>query len=154
DNRLPDPAEEHGQNRNLPNPGMLPATIWDEPQAQLPPARGRGAKTPLIYAPRDGGGGGLAFASEIPALLDLLDHVPRYSPTALADYLRLSFIPHPETVYEGVFALPPGCTLTFSPGETPRVAPYWTPTWPAPFSGNRADAMEELDQRLREAVAL
>jgi asparagine synthase (glutamine-hydrolysing) len=116
-------------------------------------SRRRFGKKPLFYA-RAGSGGGLAFASEIPALLALLDQVPHYSSAALGDYLRLGFVPHPETAYEGVFALPPGCTLTFSPGGTPQVAPYWTPTWPAPFSGSRADALVELDHRLREAVTL
>jgi len=151
-NLIPHLYEELGQNAFVPLRGMFAAAIWDEPRQRLTLARDRVGKKPLFYAQVSGGG--LAFASEIPALLDLLDHVPNYSSAALADYLRLSFVPHPETVYEGIFALPPGCTLTFSPGETPRVTPFWTPTWPAPFSGSRADAMVELDQRLREAVAL
>jgi asparagine synthase (glutamine-hydrolysing) len=150
-NLIPHLYEELGQNAFVPIRGMFAAAIWDESRQRLTLARDRVGKKPLFYAQL---GSGLAFASEIPALLELLDRVPNYSTAALADYLRLGFVPHPETVYEDVFALPPGCTLTFSPGETPRIAPYWTPTWPAPFGGTRADALAELDLRLREAVAL
>lgn len=150
-NLIPHLYEELGQNAFVPIRGMFAAAIWDEPRQRLTLARDRVGKKPLFYAQL---GSGLAFASEIPALLELLDRVPKYSRAALGDYLRLGFVPHPETVYEDVFALPPGCTLTFSPGDTPRVTPYWTPTWPAPYQGSRSDALAELDQRLREAVAL
>ncbi len=150
-NLIPHLYEELGQNAFGQIRGMFAAAIWDEPRQVLTLARDRVGKKPLYYARVSGG---LAFASEIPALLALLDRVPAYSPATLADYLQLGFVPHPETVYEGVSALPPGCTLTFSPGGAPRIAPYWSPTWPPEFRGTRADALVELDQRLREAVAL
>ena len=152
-NLIPHLYEEQGQDAFVPIRGMFAAAIWDEPRQLLTLARDRVGKKPLFYA-RVAGGPGLAFASEIPALLTLLDRVPDYSPAALADYLQLGCVPHPETVYQDVFALPPGCTLTFSPGREPRITPYWSPTWPAEFGGTRADALVELDERLREAVAL
>src|SRR5256714_1797673 len=150
-NLIPHLYEELGQNAFVPIRGMFAAAIWDEPRQLLTLARDRVGKKPLFYARA---AGGLAFASEIPALLALLDRVPDYSPATLADYLQLGFVPHPETVYQGVFALPPGCTLTFSPGGAPRVNPYWSPAWPPEFGGTRADALVELDRRLGEAVAL
>ena len=152
-NLIPHLYEEQGQDAFVPIRGMFAAAIWDEPRQLLTLARDRVGKKPLFYA-RVAGGPGLAFASEIPALLTLLDRVPDYSPAALADYLQLGCVPHPETVYQDVFALPPGCTLTFSPGREPRITPYWSPTWPSEFGGTRADALVELDERLREAVAL
>src|SRR5204863_7149290 len=94
------------------------------------------------------------FASELSALLALLERRPAHSRAALADYLRLGFVPHPETVYEGVFALPPGHTLVFSRQGTTDIAPYWTPSTPVPFSGTRQDALAVLDAGVREAVAL
>jgi asparagine synthase (glutamine-hydrolysing) len=150
-NLIPHRYEELGQQAFTPIRGMFAAAIWDEPRQLLTLARDRVGKKPLFYARvRDG----LAFASELPALLALLDRVPDHSPAALAAYLQLGFVPHPETVYDGVCALPPGCTLTFTPGGTPQVTPYWTPARPPGFAGSRADALEELDARLREAVAL
>src|SRR3989442_1327979 len=124
-NLIPHLYEERGRDAFAPIRGMFAAAIWDEPRQRLTLARDRVGKKPLFYAPVRQG---LAFASELPALLLLLDRVPGLSPAALSDYLQLGCIPHPETVYEGVFTLPPGCTLTFSPGETARIAPYWTPS--------------------------
>ena len=150
-NLVPHLYEELGREAFTPIRGMFAAAIWDEPRHRLTLARDRVGKKPLFYARvREG----LAFASEIPALLQLLDRVPGYSTPALADYLRLGFVPHPETVYEGVCALPPGCTLTFSPGGVPEIEPYWSPSWPPPFRGSPADALARLDELVREAVAL
>ena len=130
---------------------MFSAAVWDARRQRLVLARDRAGKKPLYYAmTRDG----LAFSSEIPSLLALLDGIPELNPAALADYLRLGFVPHPETAYKGVFALPPGTTLSFTPGDAPKIAPYWIPTEPAPFRGTRADAIEQIDIKLREAVRL
>src|SRR6266566_7243631 len=82
--------------------GMFAAAIWDSSRRTLVLARDRAGKKPLFYAQL---GQGLAFASELGALLALLNALPPHSGPALADYLRLGFVPHPETIYEGVFAL-------------------------------------------------
>ena len=150
-NLIPHYYEENGRDAFRRIRGMFAAAIWDEGKQRLVLARDRVGKKPLFYSRV---GPGLAFASELPALLPLLGRVPDYSRAALRDYLQLACVPHPETVYEGVFALPPGCTLTFSPGDTAEVVPYWTPTHPPSFIGTRDDALDELDRRLREAVAL
>jgi len=150
-NLIPHYYEERGREAYCSIRGMFAAAIWDSARHTLVLARDRAGKKPLFYAPF---GQGLAFASELNALLALLDAPPRHSRRALADYLRLGFVPHPETIYEGVFALPPGSTLAFTPGGTPNIAPYWTPPAPAPFAGTRDDALAELDTHLREAVAL
>lgn len=150
-NLIPHLYEELGRDAFVPVRGMFAAAVWDERRRRLTLARDRVGKKPLFYSRV---GTGLAFASEIPALLALLGRVPGYSPAALADYLRLGFVPHPETVYEGVYALPPGCTLAFSPGGEPDVAPYWSPSWPPPFEGTEGDALARLEQLMGESVAL
>ena len=150
-NLIPHYYEEAGRDAFRPIRGMFAAAIWDSARHALVLARDRAGKKPLFYAQL---GQGLAFASELGALLALLNALPPHSGPALADYLRLGFVPHPETIYEGVFALPPGSTLAFSPSGTPDVAPYWTPPTPNAFSGTRDDALNDLDGRLREAVAI
>ena len=145
-NLIPHYYEEGGRDAFQKIRGMFAAAIWDESRKRLTLARDRVGKKPLFYAPV---GQGLAFASELPALLALLDRVPEYSSAALRDYLQLGCIPHPETVYKGVFALSPGCTLTFSPGGQPQLEPYWIPTRPTVFTGRRQHALAELDRRLR-----
>src|SRR6266566_5935861 len=150
-NLIPHYYEEEGRNAFRHLRGMFATAVWDARRATLVLARDRVGKKPLFYARV---GSGLAFASELPGLLALLDRVPPLDRAALADYLRLGFVPHPETVYQGVSALPPGTTLAFSPGGAPDVASYWTPPEPAPFVGSYADALAELEVRLREAVQL
>jgi asparagine synthase (glutamine-hydrolysing) len=150
-NLIPHYYEEAGRDAFRSIRGMFAAAIWDSSKHILILARDRAGKKPLFYARV---GDGLAFASELGALLALLDAPPRHSPRALADYLRLGFVPHPETIYDGVCSLPPGSTLAFTPGGTPDIAPYWTPLAAGPFSGTRGDALRALDTHLREAVAL
>jgi len=150
-NLIPHYYEEAGRDAFRPIRGMFAAAIWDSARHALVLARDRAGKKPLFYAQL---GQGLAFASELGALLALLNALPPHSGPALADYLRLGFVPHPETIYEGVFALPPGSTLAFSPSGIPDIAPYWTPPTPNAFSGTRDDALNDLDGRLREAVAI
>jgi asparagine synthase (glutamine-hydrolysing) len=150
-NQIPHLYEELGIDAFRQIRGMFAAAVWDSRQRRLVLARDRAGKKPLYYAmTRDS----LAFASEIPSLLALLDDMPPLHAPAIADYLRLGFVPHPETAYKGVFALPPGSTLSFTPGDTPKIAQYWTPQDQAPFRGTRADAIEQIDIKLREAVRL
>lgn len=150
-NMIPHLYEEHGRALFREVRGMFAAAVWDDRERQLVLARDRAGKKPLFYARV---GEGLAFASELGSLLTLLDSVPPISARAVGDYLRLGFIPHPETIYEGVFALPPGCTLTFRPGGSPHVESYWRPGGQPAFRGSHADALTELDARLAEAVSL
>ena len=150
-NLIPHFYEEAGRDAFRSLRGMFAAAIWDNPRQTLILARDRAGKKPLYYARVENG---LAFASEITALLDLLPIKPALNHAAIADYLRLGFVPHPETIYEGVFALPPGTTLRYTPGGEPDIAPYWTPPTPEPFPGSRDDALSELDARLRQSVEL
>jgi asparagine synthase (glutamine-hydrolysing) len=150
-NQIPHLYEESGPAAFGSIRGMFAAALWDERKQRLLLARDRAGKKPLYYAMTDNG---LAFSSEIPSLLALLGRTPGWNPPAIADYLRLGFVPHPETVYRGVFALPPGSTLCYTHGEKPEITAYWSPREQPPFRGSRADAIEQIAERLREAVRL
>lgn len=131
--------------------GMFAAAVWDERRQVLTLARDRAGKKPLFYAQT---GKGIAFASEIPALLAMLDQSPSISHAAIHEYLSLGFVPHPATIYDGVFSLPPANTLSFSPGGAPRLREYWSIPERAEFTGTRGEALELLDGHLKEAVSL
>jgi asparagine synthase (glutamine-hydrolysing) len=90
----------------------------------------------------------------LPSLLALLDAPPAFSNEAIAAFVQLSAVPHPLTIYEGVNAMPPGCTLEFTLGGEPRITPFWTPALPEPFRGTRDDALDALEVHIRDAVRL
>ncbi|HWC72559.1 MAG TPA: hypothetical protein VG454_01380, partial [Gemmatimonadales bacterium] len=68
-NLIPHYYEEAGRDAFREIHGMFAAAIWDAPRRRLTLARDRAGKKPLYYARVDQS---LAFASEIPALLELL----------------------------------------------------------------------------------
>ena len=86
--------------------GMFALAIWDARRRTLVLARDRLGQKPLVYR-HDGRR--LIFASELKALLALPeDDVPRrIDPIALDHYLTYGYVPHPRTILEGAFKLPP-----------------------------------------------
>jgi asparagine synthase (glutamine-hydrolysing) len=67
--------------------------------------------------------GGLAFASEIKALLEL--GRPAIDRLALRDYLTYKYVPEPKTVYSGIRTLPPGHSLRWDGAV--HIERYWSP---------------------------
>ncbi len=129
--------------------GMFAFALWDAPRERLFLARDRVGKKPLCYAPIDGG---LAFGSEIKALLvDPAIH-REVDPEALDLYLSFQFVPAPRTMFQGIFKLPPGHYLLWE-GREATVTPYWRP--PDGTSDLSLDeAQDRLLALLTEAVDL
>lgn len=150
-NVIPHLYQEHGRDFVTPLRGMFAVALWDARERRLLLVRDRVGKKPLFWARC---GEGLAFASELPALLALLERSPTLSLSAIADYVRLGFIPHPQTAFEGVRALPPGAMLEFRPGAEPQVRKYWHVGRAERWAQGREELKAELDDRLREAVRL
>jgi len=77
---------------------------------------------------------------------------------SLREFLRLSYVPAPLSIYENVFKLPPGCLLALEQDKLPEVHSYWSLGGAVkrgqekPFVGNDSEAVEQLDQLLRDAV--
>jgi asparagine synthase (glutamine-hydrolysing) len=85
--------------------GMFALAIYDQPHQRLLLARDRLGIKPLFYAIT---AGRLAFASEIPALRLLPEVNTNPDLQALSDFLALSFVPAPQTFFQGIRALEPG----------------------------------------------
>jgi asparagine synthase (glutamine-hydrolysing) len=89
--------------------GIFAFAIWDEQEGSLFLARDRLGVKPLYYAVHDSG---LYFASEVKALIRA--GVPAgMHLDALAQYLTFLWVPDPDTLFEGVFKLPPGHCATW-----------------------------------------
>ena len=98
--------------------GMFAFALWDRQERLLCLARDRMGEKPLYYG---WSGGVFLFGSELKALRQHPGWTPRIRPEAVATFLRHSYIPAPDSVYEGVYKLEPGTILTLPFGGDPRI---------------------------------
>ncbi len=130
--------------------GMFAIALWDIRQRRLVLVRDRLGKKPLVYAHLRGE---LVFGSELQAIVTCVA-VPRtLDDGALGDYLAYGYVGAPATIYSAVRKLPPGHVLVWSEGAV-AVSRYWAPRFGPKRQIAEADALEELERRLDEAVRL
>ena len=92
--------------------GMFAVALWDDEKQILFLARDFPGEKPLYISHLDDGG--IAFASEIPSLLEC-DRVSReLDIQSLWDYPTFLWVPEPATIYSDVRAIPPGEGLEIS----------------------------------------
>lgn len=128
--------------------GMFAFGLWDETRQTLHLVRDRLGVKPLVIAFR---GTAVAFASTTEALR-ASGFVSELDETAIAEYLRLGFVPDSHAIYSGVVKLPAGSILEWSDGRT-KTSTYWTPTAQS-FSLNTSfdEAVEQAEHLLLNAV--
>lgn len=129
--------------------GMYAFAIWDERSRSLLVARDRLGVKPLYYWETSEG---LAFASELKALLRLPACPRDIDVEALADYLSLGYVPEPKSIVRGIRKLEPGHLLTWSREAGVAVRRYWTPFRPEDPTIDERQAVEEIRRLLSEAV--
>jgi asparagine synthase (glutamine-hydrolysing) len=73
----------------------------------------------------------------------------------LSNFLSLKYVPAPQTMFEGIHALPPGCTLICDAYGI-KVRPYWDLSFADGTKAQRPEESyaEELEALLRECVKL
>lgn len=141
--------------------GMFAFALWDRRERVLHLARDRFGEKPLYYGWM---GNTFLFGSELKALKAHPAWRGEIDRGAVALYMRHSCIPAPYSIYLGIRKLLPAHVLSvpLSNGkrDTPQSRAYWFANAIAeagvrhPFSGNEAEAVESLDELLRDAVAL
>ncbi len=133
--------------------GMFAFAICDlrESGPSLFMARDHFGIKPFYYICRNGG---LAFASEAKALLEVPGVEPKIDLQALDQYLTFLWVPEPKTLFDGVFKLPAGHSATYRNGEL-RISQYWDLSFPPADHEFRLseDALEhEVRERLEHSV--
>jgi asparagine synthase (glutamine-hydrolysing) len=132
--------------------GMFGFALWDAPKRRLLLARDRLGIKPLYYTQA---GGRLIFGSEIKAILQhpsvqaLLNH------EGLNNFLSLKYVPAPQTMFQGIHALPPGHLLTCDENGV-KVCCYWDLSFANHRNGHISEETyaEQLEALLRESVKL
>ena len=130
--------------------GMFAFALWDHNQQTLFLARDRIGKKPLHYALY---GGGIAFASEIKALLRHPKVTREIDLSSLNKYLTFEYVPAPHTIFKSIKKLEPGHYLLHQNGKV-EVKKYWDiPLADYPIGFKTEDEyVEELREILERAV--
>lgn len=132
--------------------GMFAFAIYDKKKNKLFCARDRLGIKPFIYTYQNGT---FVFASEIKPILKVLGYTPNLNYEALLQYLHYLYIPYPNTIFEGIFKLPPAHYLVFENGKL-KMEKYWDIT---NFANKNEDLseneiLEKLDSILNDSVKL
>jgi asparagine synthase (glutamine-hydrolysing) len=136
--------------------GMFAFAIVDTRKQQLFLARDHFGEKPLYWASiRDGKG--LAFASELKALLQLENLDFSLDVAAIAQFLALGYIPAPRTHLKGISKLRAGEAIVFGPESEKHRFRYWKPEFlksngHSPFT--QEEAIQAVRDRFREAVRI
>jgi asparagine synthase (glutamine-hydrolysing) len=142
--------EEYGENCIERLWGMFALALWDSRRNLLLLARDRLGKKPLVYY-TDPAHQGVAFASEMQALL-AHPSVPREIDLgAIDDYLTYLYVPAPASAYRHIRKLPPGHRLVWQSGQI-RVEPYWQVRWGTKLALTEDEALDQFGTLLRDAV--
>jgi len=131
--------------------GMFAFAIWDAGRQRLLLARDHMGQKPLYWA-RDGSRSW--FASELKAILAVQPSFRSMSARALDEYLSLRFISEDRSMFEGVHKLPPGHMLELGASGNPTPRRYWNLEYEPKLELDERDAIEALDEKLRETVQL
>lgn len=120
--------------------GIYAFAIWDDQRKELFLARDRLGVKPLYYAQV---GDELYFASEVKALLPALGR-PSFRRDSLADFLTFLWVPDPDTIFEGIWKIPPGHCARFARGKL-DIREYWDTSFASESRSERewADLVRE-----------
>lgn len=141
--------------------GMFALALWDRQTRTLTLARDRLGEKPLYYGWQRGV---WLFGSELKALRAHPAFVGDIDRGALALYFRHNYVPAPYSIYQGIRKLPPGTYVTLTEPQahaqqTSEPLSYWSFAQAvaegqrAPFAGTEAEAIDEAERLLRQAVA-
>lgn len=130
--------------------GMFAFAIWDASRSRLVLVRDRLGIKPLYLA--DAPGGGIAFSSEVRALVRAGVVPAEPDPASVRGYLLRGVVPAPGTILEGVRELAPGSMAIWEPGRPLQVRRWWEPSI-EPDPAVASDPVAALRTSLEDSVA-
>ena len=133
--------------------GMFAFVLLDRRAGKLLIARDPFGIKPLFYYQRTGG---LAFCTEIPALLNAVGISRRANPQSVFEFLSVGTTDRGQaTMVEGIQQFPPGCFAEIDIGATLQMTPipYWRPA-EANTDIGFDDAADAVQSCLERSVAL
>ena len=142
--------------------GMFAIALWDQKCRSLSLARDRIGEKPLYYGWQ---GRVFMFGSELKPLRCHPQWRAEIDRNAVALLMQHGYIPAPNSIYSNIRKLSPGEILTLScedlrPLQWPAPHAYWSLRECAeegvanPFTGSDLEAVEALEESLRESIRL
>ncbi|MCW3491128.1 asparagine synthase (glutamine-hydrolyzing) [Dethiobacter alkaliphilus] len=142
--------EEEGMDCVKKLRGMFAFCIYDKKKDLFFGARDRFGIKPLFYTETDST---FALASESKAFLNLPDFTARVNEAALPHYLTFQYVPEPETMFAGVYKIPPAHTFIWQNGKL-SLFRYWQPTFNPQEDVPFEEFLEGTREIMRESVKL
>lgn len=104
--------------------GMFAFALWDRKARALTVARDRMGEKPLYYGVH---GDTLIFGSELKAITAHPAFQPEIDRNALADFMRLGYVPAPASIWRGIRKLPPASWMTVAIDKLDDLVPsrFW-----------------------------
>lgn len=129
--------------------GMFAVAIWDTVARRLTLARDPMGIKPLYVTQQLGG---LAFASELKALMALPGHRFDPDPRSVHEFFSYGHIRTDRSIYAQVRTLPPGSFLTIGATGEAQVREFWRPRYHAAEPRSDADWIEQFRVQLLHSV--
>jgi asparagine synthase (glutamine-hydrolysing) len=155
--------------------GMFAIALWDVQKKTLHLIRDRLGEKPLYYGwVGEGDEAAFVFGSELKALRAYPGFSNRVSRSALASYLQFMYVPAPQSIYENIYKLEPGCMLSmgadfpeppskaFSPDSSydgATIERWWSladviESGSKNYITDETEALHKLESRLKDSVRL
>lgn len=130
--------------------GMFGFTIYDSLKKRVFGARDHFGIKPLYYVET---ADSIGVASEIKSLLEMPGLTREVNHTAFYHYLTFQYVPDPETMYRGIYRIPPAHSFIIENDQI-KLSRYWdvefNPDESKPFSyyveGTRSVLLESVDK--------
>jgi asparagine synthase (glutamine-hydrolysing) len=130
--------------------GMFAFALYDAAKRELFVARDRVGKKPLYYSQYPGG---FVFASELDSLARNRSISRDVDAAALDLYFQLQYIPAPWTIYRDIRKLPPASFAVCTEAGV-FIEQYWDVDYRDKIVISEEDALDTLEEKLRESVRL
>ena len=130
--------------------GMFAIAIWDNNKKQLILARDRIGQKPLMYSKNNNQ---LAFSSELKSLLKWENMSTEIDYESIEMYLKLNYVPEPQTIFKNTFKLLPGHILIAnSVNGKIQIKQYWKFNINKNTTMDFQDSMATLKSKIKKAV--
>jgi len=130
--------------------GMFAFAIWDREKKELFVARDRLGIKPLFYSVKNGT---FYVASEIKAILALLNERRVLNKRGFLDYISYRYPLGEETFFEGICSFKPGYCAVIKDGSSPVFKKYWElPVVAQKVDAGEGEVLATTEKLLTEAV--